>query len=66
MFFSIGTSAVVQPAASLPIEAKNAGAYVVEINTEPTVISDFVDESILGKSGEILPHLMEKILIGLS
>ena len=66
VFFSIGTSAVVQPAAFLPIEAKNAGAYVVEINTEPTVISDFVDESILGKSGEILPHLMEKILIGLS
>lgn len=66
VFFSIGTSAVVQPAASLPIEAKNAGAYVVEINTEPTVISSFVDESILGKSGEILPQLMDKISIGLS
>ncbi len=61
VFFSIGTSAVVQPAASLPLEAKNAGAYVVEINTEPTVISDLMDESILGKSGEILPQLVDKI-----
>jgi NAD-dependent deacetylase len=66
VFFSIGTSAVVQPAASLFIEAKNAGAYIVEINTEPTVISSFVNESILGKSGEILPQLMDKISTGLS
>ncbi len=64
VFFSIGTSAVVQPAASLPLGAKNAGAYVVEINTEPTVISNLVDESIMGKSGEILPQLVAKILIG--
>ena len=61
VFFSIGTSAVVQPAASLPIEAKYAGAYVIEINVEPTVISSFVDESILGKSGEILPQLLSKV-----
>lgn len=66
VFFSIGTSAVVQPAASLPLEAKNAGAYVVEVNTDPTVISSLVDESILGKSGAILPHLIDKISIGLS
>ena len=62
VFFSIGTSAVVQPAASLPVEAKRAGAYVVEINFEPTVITNYVDESIIGKSGEILPELMKRIL----
>jgi NAD-dependent deacetylase len=62
IFFSIGTSAVVQPAASLPIQAKRAGAYVVEINNEPTVITDYVDESILGKSGEILPKLITHII----
>lgn len=59
VFFSIGTSAVVQPAASLPLEAKNAGAYVVEINSEPTVISRLMDESIRGKAGEILPQLVD-------
>jgi len=62
VFFSIGTSAVVQPAASLPVEAKRAGAYVVEINFEPTVITNYVDESIIGKSGKILPELMKRIL----
>jgi len=64
VFFSIGTSAVIQPAASLPLEAKHAGAYVVEINTESTVISNLIDESILGKAGEILPQLLDKFSIG--
>lgn len=61
LFFTIGTSALVQPAAALPLQAQKAGAYVIEINYEPTVISNLVDESILGKSGEILPRLLEKI-----
>jgi len=53
----VGTSAVVQPAASLPLVTKRAGGFVVEINAEPTPISDMTDSSILGKSGEILPEL---------
>ncbi|MFQ6032074.1 MAG: NAD-dependent deacetylase [Candidatus Zixiibacteriota bacterium] len=36
LFFSVGTSAVVHPAASLPLIAKRGGAYVVEVNIEPT------------------------------
>jgi len=66
VFFSIGTSAVVQPAASLPLEAKNAGAFVIEINVESTAISNLVDESILGKAGELLPQLLDKLSIGKS
>lgn len=62
VFFSIGTSAVVQPAASLPLEAKHEGAYVVEINLEPTVISPYVDETILGKAAVILPQLLKKLI----
>ncbi len=58
LFFSVGTSAVVQPAASLPIYAKRSGAYVVEINPQPTEISYLVDETLLGKSGEVLPALV--------
>jgi len=61
LFFSIGTSAQVYPAASLPMEAKRSGAYVVEINIETTGISDLVDESIQGKSGKVLPKLVEKL-----
>ena len=59
MFLAIGTSAVVYPAASLPLISRRSGAYVVEINIEPTEISHQVDEVILGKSGEVLPDLLD-------
>jgi NAD-dependent deacetylase len=59
LFFSVGTSAVVHPAASLPLMAKRGGAFVVEINVSPTEISHLVDETLLGKSGEILPSLVK-------
>jgi NAD-dependent deacetylase len=58
LFLTIGTSAVVYPAAGLPIAAKNHGAYIVEVNTEPTEISHKVDETLIGKAGEILPQLI--------
>ncbi len=59
VFFSIGTSAVVQPAASLPVAAKRNGAYLVEVNTEPTVLTHIADEFFEGKSGDILPQIVE-------
>jgi NAD-dependent deacetylase len=55
----IGTSAVVQPAASLALEAKSAGAKVAEINLERTPYSHIMDYSLLGKAGEIVPKLVE-------
>jgi NAD-dependent deacetylase len=55
LFFVIGTSALVYPAAAIPEVAQNAGAFVVEINPELTPLSDFCDEVINGKAGEILP-----------
>lgn len=61
MFFSVGTSAVVQPAASLPLEAKRYGAYVVEINTESTPLTPYADEHLRGKAGEVLPKLVEAL-----
>jgi NAD-dependent deacetylase len=53
--FVVGTSALVYPAASLPEIAKAAGAYIVEINPEPTPLSRLCDEAIQGKAGEVLP-----------
>lgn len=58
LFLSIGTSAVVQPAASFVNIAAQAGAHTVEINLQPTAISRWVNWSIMGKSGEILPKLV--------
>jgi len=59
LFLSIGTSAVVYPAADLPLIAKNNGAYVVEINPEPTALTPYADEVFRGKSGEILPTIWQ-------
>ena len=59
VLFSIGTSSVVYPAASIPKLAKDAGAYVVEINIEPTELTGIADETLYGKSGEILPQLVK-------
>ena len=58
VFFSIGTSGVVQPAASLAYAAHNRGAVVVEINAEPTPLTTKADYTLHGKSGEILPELV--------
>ena len=58
VFLVVGTSAVVQPAASLPMVARNKGAYVVEVNLEPTPLTPIAHESHHGKAGEILPRLL--------
>jgi NAD-dependent deacetylase len=58
VFLSIGTSAVVYPAAGLPLQARDAGAYVAEINIERSAIARELDEVMIGKSGEILPELV--------
>ena len=51
----IGTSALVNPAASLPLMALERGAYVVEINPQPTPLSDAVDEIIREPAADALP-----------
>src|SRR5688572_2402120 len=53
--FVIGTSAVVYPAAAIPEIARAAGAYVVEVNPEPTPLSYICNEVLTDKAGEILP-----------
>lgn len=57
VFLSVGTSAVVYPAAQFPLEAGANGAYVAEINPDTTAITDDVDEAIRGPAGEVLPAL---------
>ena len=53
----IGTSAMVQPAASIPLISREKGAFVIEINKSSTVISSYVDESIIGDVTTIIPEL---------
>lgn len=55
--FVIGTSGLVYPAASLPEVAKSAGAFVCEINPEPSGLSSLCDEVIAAKAGDVLPRI---------
>ena len=61
VFFSVGTSALVHPAATLPVVAKNQGATLVEINVEKTSLTKLADFHFNSKSGEILPKLVAQL-----
>jgi NAD-dependent deacetylase len=58
LFLSIGTSTVVQPAASLPFEALRNGAIVVEINPEPTPFTGQAHYVLAGPAGAVVPELL--------
>lgn len=57
----IGTSGTVEPAASMGLYARSRGAFLAEVNLEPTPYSSAYDLSLTGKSGEILPLLVEHL-----
>ncbi len=58
----VGTSAVVYPAADVPIRAKEIGAKVIEINIEPTPLTYRVSDYLIqGQCGEILPQVVESL-----
>ena len=60
-FLVVGTSAVVYPAAGLIDAARAAGASVIEINLEATPATLPGTVALRGKSGEILPRLLELV-----
>lgn len=55
----IGTSGVVYPAAGFASVAKNAGAFVVEVNLNTTPNSSVMEVSLQGRAEEIVPLLLE-------
>ena len=54
----IGTSGVVYPAAMFAPFAQTAGAFVVEINRDPTPYTEIVALSLQGRASEIVPRLL--------
>jgi NAD-dependent deacetylase len=61
VFFSIGTSSLVQPAAGLAMIAREAGATIIEINPEPTDVAESFTAVWRGNAGTILPKLIESL-----
>lgn len=61
VFLSVGTSAVVYPAAGLPLLARQAGAYTAEVNPTRSDIADALDEHATGLAGSVLPALVSAV-----
>ncbi len=61
IFMSIGTAAVVYPAAGLAERALRSGARIIEINPEPTALSPLSDIALRGLAGELLPQLLQTL-----
>lgn len=53
----VGTSNLVYPAASIPLQALASGVRVIEVNIEPTPLSSRVTKFVQGSATEILPQL---------
>lgn len=59
LLLAVGSSLVVEPAASIPRIAKNAGARLVILNRESTPLDGIADLVLRGEIGEVLPALVE-------
>jgi NAD-dependent deacetylase len=61
VFLTVGTSALVYPAAGLVHEAKRRRAFTAEINLEATPASDKVDLAIHGPADQLLPDIAARL-----
>lgn len=58
----VGTSGLVQPAASLPLLGMERGTPLIEINPESTELSDAMHHRLRGRAGQLLPVLVQAVL----
>ena len=59
--FSIGTTSLVHPAASLPLVALERGAALIEINPDETPLSLHADQCLRGTAAQVLPALLRQL-----
>ena len=58
MFLAVGSSLVVQPAASLPLLAKHVGAKLIIINRTETPLDPMADLVVHDEIGKVLPAMV--------
>ncbi len=63
LFFSIGTSSLVWPAAGLADTAREVGATIVEVNPNATPLSNTSDFCLVGNAGTVLPELINSLTL---
>ena len=57
----VGTSGAVNPAAQLPLLARERGARIIEVNPEPTQLTAAADVVVTGPAGEMLPLIVQAL-----
>jgi NAD-dependent deacetylase len=57
----IGTSATVYPAAWFPMQVRERGGALIEVNLYESELTPLCTVSLRGKAGEILPQLVEAV-----
>lgn len=62
LLLSIGSSGVVEPAASFVRMARLNDAKAIYVGPEEPANREFFDEVVLGKAGEVLPALVERLI----
>lgn len=63
LLFVIGTTAMIHPAAQIPYEAKRKGAEIIEINPNPSAITEVLtDIFIQARATEALCAIKEKLI----
>ncbi len=56
----VGTSAVVYPAATLPLATREAGGHIIEVNVRRTALTEAAAVALRGEAGTILPALLDR------
>jgi NAD-dependent deacetylase len=57
----VGTSATVYPAAEFPLEVLRRGGHLIEVNPEPSELSELAALSLRGPGGPVLSRLVERV-----
>ena len=60
LLLAVGSSLVVEPAASLPRAARRAGARLIIVNRDPTPLDGMADAVVRGEIGAVLPALVRR------
>ena len=60
----VGTSGAVNPAAQLPLLARERGASIIEVNPEPTQLTAAAHVVVTGPSGDMLPRIVQALCSG--
>ena len=60
LLLAVGSSLVVEPAASIPRVARQAGARLIIVNRDPTPLDGIADAVVRGEIGAVLPELVRR------